>query len=95
MQRSFQNGSTPEKFAEAIASTSWQNSCMPDTREGGSCMQPTVISKTKSPAGSIKTSSSTPLTPQSTSTTHTTNNALAGARFYIDPDLPSDLQSKV
>jgi len=98
VQKSIPDAFTPEKFSDAIASSSWQNSCIPancDMRTTYS--QNNNVSKPKSSGGSIKTSTSTPRTPHSTRTIQTsnTNTALSGARFYIDPDLSDDLQSKV
>ncbi|KAG0597489.1 hypothetical protein M758_UG343500 [Ceratodon purpureus] len=94
-------GNTPEKFSEAIASSSWQNSCIPAKLDMGTgYRQNNSVSKPRSSAGSIITSASTPHTPHSsqtnqTSNTNTNTTTLSGARFYIDPDLTDDLQAKV
>lgn len=48
-----------------------------------------------SSGGSLKNSSSMSRTPHSSLATDKSSHALAGARFYIDSDLPLDLQLKV
>ena len=53
------------------------------------------ISFANSSGGSLRNSSSMPRTPHSSLATDKSSHALAGARFYIDPDLPRDLQLKV
>lgn len=53
------------------------------------------ISFANSSAGSLRNSSSMPRTPHSSLATDKSSHALAGARFYIDSDLPRDLQLKV
>lgn len=71
---------------------------MPATCDLGSAYrQNNSVSKPRSSGGSVKTSASTPRTPHSTHTIHASNSntALSGARFYVDPDLPDDLQAKV
>jgi hypothetical protein len=94
-------GNTPEKFSEALASSSWRNSSAPAHIDmGGGYRQNNSVPKARNSGGSIRTSASTPRTPRTphsaqTIQTSNTNTALSGARFYIDPDLTDDLQSKV
>ncbi|KAG0617378.1 hypothetical protein M758_5G185500 [Ceratodon purpureus] len=98
VQQSIPDLITPDNFSKAIANSSWQNSCIPSSCDLSSAYrQNTPASRTRSSGGSLKTSASTPRTPHSTYTTQTsnTNVALSGARFYIDPALPEDLQAKV
>lgn len=98
VQKSIADAITSENISDTIASSSWQNSCMPATCDLGSAYrQNNSVSKPRSSGGSVKTSASTPRTPHSTHTIHASNSntALSGARFYVDPDLPDDLQAKV
>jgi hypothetical protein len=98
VQQSIPDAITPDNFSGAIGNSSWQNSCIPSSCDLGSAYrQNTIASKTRSSGGSIKTSASTPRTPHSTYTTQTSNTktVLSGARFYVDPALPEDLQAKV
>lgn len=98
VQKSIPDSFSPENFSDAIASSSWQNSCISANCDMGTTYrQNNSVSKARSSGGSIKTSASTPRTPHSTRTIQTsnTNTALSGARFYIDPDLSEDLQAKV
>lgn len=98
VQKSIPDAFAPEKFSDAIASSSMQNSCISASCDMGSTLRPhSSVTKAKSSGGSIKTSSSTPRTPHSSRTVQTSNanTALSGARFFIDPDLSEDLQAKV
>ncbi len=90
VQKCHTNGSaSAEIFSDTIATSSWQNSCLPASREVGNslCLQPNVHSVSKG-TGLLKNALSTP------------NHVpamynLAGTRLYVDPDLPSEVQDKV
>ncbi|CAM6047430.1 unnamed protein product [Sphagnum compactum] len=90
VQKCHTNGSaSAEIFSDTIATSSWQNSCLPASREVGNslCLQPNVHSVSKG-TGLLKNTLSTP------------NHVpamynLAGTRLYVDPDLPSEVQDKV
>jgi hypothetical protein len=78
-----------EIFSDTIATSSWQNSYLPASREVGNslCLQPNVHSVSKGtglPKNTLSTPNHVPAMYN-----------LAGTRLYVDPDLLSEVQDKV
>lgn len=87
-----------EYSAEAVANSSMPNMSIPvsSNTEASIRMQSNALYVPKSSGLSVISSSSAAQTPRSSHASHKSpSNALAGARFFIDPDLPRDLRAKV
>lgn len=93
--RSHQVGFHEQELPEAVGSSNVRRKFSSADHDMEAAVRLQPISFANSSGGSLRNSSSMPRTPHSSLATDKSAHALAGARFFIDPDLPRDLQLKV
>ncbi|KAG0592242.1 hypothetical protein KC19_1G236400 [Ceratodon purpureus] len=92
--RSHQVGFHDQELPEAVGSSNVRRKFPSADHDMEAAVRLQPISFANSSGGSLRNSSSMPRTPHSSLATDKSSHALAGARFYVDPDLPRDLQLK-